>query len=143
MNTRQRIYTLLAKTPKQKFKADNAKASRKMAFALADDLVEAERILADSADRAEGYIALLQNAVTVVEELQRELETALGNYQLEEQYDEAERLLQEFNDNAFELGINPEQSAAYMNLKQTLSRAGQTTLDFLDWTRQAARYLNI
>jgi hypothetical protein len=143
MNTKQRIYTLLAKTNKQKFQADNAKASRKMALALADDLVEAERILAASADRAEGYISLLQNAVTVVEELQRELETALGNYQLEEQYEEADRLLQEFSDNAFELGINPEQSAAYMNLKQTLSRAGQTTLDFLDWTRQAAKYLNI
>jgi hypothetical protein len=138
MSAQQSIYTRLFadKQAKKQFTRDNARVSRKMNFALADDLLEAERLLAESTDKADGYIAMMQNAVTVVEELQRELENALGNYQLEEQTEEADRLLQEFNDNAFE-------SAAYVNLKQTLSRANQATLDFLDWKGEVVKYLNL
>lgn len=145
MSAQQSIYTRLFadKQAKKQFNLDNARVSRKMNFALADDLIEAERLLSESTDKADGYIAMMQNAVTVVEELQRELENALGNYQLEEQTEEANRLLQEFNDNAFELGVNPDQSTAYMNLKQTLDRANKATLDFLDWKGEVVKYLNL
>lgn len=143
MNTKQRIYTLLAKTEKQKFKADNAKASRKMAFALADDLVAAEELLARSTSEVDGYVALLQNAVSVVEDLQNQLEQALENYNLEDFVEEADKLLQEFNDNAFELGINPEQSTAYRNLKDTLARSTESVFAFVEALREARQYLNI
>ena len=143
MNTKQRIYTLLAKTNKQKFQADNAKASRKMALALADDLVSAEELLARSTDEVDGYIALLQNAVSVVEDLKNELERALGNYNLEDFAEEADKLLREFSDNAFELGINPDQSTAYRNLKDTLARSSVSILEFLDALSEARKYLNI
>ena len=143
MNTKQRIYTLLAKTDKQKFQADNAKASRKMAFALADDLVAAEELLARSTSEVDGYVALLQNAVSVVEDLQNQLERALENYNLEEFAEEADKLLQEFNDNAFELGINPDQSTAYRNLKDTLARSTESIFAFVEALREARQYLNI
>jgi len=143
MNTKQRIYTLLAKTNKQKFQADNAKASRKMALALADDLVSAEELLARSTDEVDGYIALLQNAVSVVEDLKNELERALENYNLEEFAEEANKLLQEFSDNAFELGINPDQSTSYRNLKDTLARSTESIFEFLDALSEARKYLNI
>ena len=143
MNTKQRIYTLLAKSNKQKFQADNAKASRKMALALADDLVSAEELLARSTDEVDGYIALLQNAVSVVEDLKNELERALGNYNLEDFAEEADKLLREFSDNAFELGINPDQSPSYRNLKDTLARSSVSILEFLDALSEARKYLNI
>lgn len=143
MNTKQRIYTLLAKTEKQKFMADNAKASRKMAFALADDLVAAEELLSRSTSEVDGYVALLQNAVSVVEDLQKQLEQALENYNLEDFAEEADKLLQEFNDNAFELGINPDQSTAYRNLKDTLARSTESIFAFVEALREARQYLNI
>ena len=78
-----------------------------------------------------------------MEDLQNQLERALENYNLEEFAEEADKLLQEFNDNAFELGISPDQSTAYRNLKDTLARSTESIFAFVEALREARQYLNI
>lgn len=144
MSQTQSIYTrLFAQKAKQQFNRENARASRKMAFALADDLANAESTVADNVSKVDEYTQILEEAVGTIAGLQQELQNVIGQYGLTEQVMEAEQMLQEFNDQAFELGIDPEQSAAYMNLKQTLVRAREAAEQFESSLRTARQYFNI
>lgn len=144
MKATQSIYTrLFAQKAKQQFKRENARASRKMAFALADDLANAESIVSESMAKVNDYTDMIDEAISTVVGLQQELQNVIGEYGLTEQIMDAESMLQEFNDQAFELGINPEQSAAYMNLKQTLDRAQQAKEQYESALQTARQYFNI
>lgn len=144
MSQTQSIYTrLFAQKAKQQFNRENARASRKMALALADDLNTAESTVSESMAKVNDYTDMIDNAISTVVGLQQELQNVIGEYGLTEQIMDAESMLQEFNDQAFELGINPDQSAAYMNLKQTLVRAREAAEQFESSLRTARQYFNI
>ena len=114
-----------------------------MAFALADDLANAESIVSENMTKVNDYTDMVENAISTVVGIQQELQNVIGEYGLTEQIMDAESMLQDFNDQAFELGINPEQSAAYMNLKQTLVRAREAAEQFESSLRTARQYFNI
>ena len=144
----QNIYTKLSKysdAQGQKVQErENTKFAKKWAFASVSELEEAfDNSVNGSADAEE----LLNGLVEFVSQFENEMKQK-GEY-FNELYDniiktnaESNIVLQEFNDSAFELGVNPDEIKQYSNLKSLLTSI-ENLIEMIEGEMRVARqYIN-
>ena len=118
MNERQRIFNILASAKRKKaFRETNQRVAHKMHLASVQELQDLSTDLSDIISASEEYKSAIESILAQIAEFKSQY-SGIDYIRIAEAHTSVAEALNEFSDNAFELGVNPNEISIYSEVSR-------------------------